>query len=109
MTLVNCEPCEHASLHGWWGSSIAGTHCRGCHRSWTGLAEGHCMVCHLHFGKGDDAWNAHLDGERHRTLAELTGLLTEAGKPRFKVVDRASGPAVLRYDDRENPFVKAAS
>lgn len=44
-----CAPCAHAARHGWWGPNHRGTHCRGCHRSWTGLAEAHCVGCHEHF------------------------------------------------------------
>lgn len=99
---MTCLPCSHNAEHGWWGSE--GTHCRGCHRSWTGKAEGHCTVCHLHFGQSDRPWDAHFDGNRHRSLAELLQLSTEAGIPRFKVVDRASGPVVVNYTDREHFF-----
>lgn len=92
---MTCTPCENAETLGWWGPDHKGTHCRGCHRSWTGLGEGHCTVCHLHFGPGGQAWDVHFDGDRHRSLAELTGLRSEAGEPRFKVVVKPSGPVVV--------------
>ena len=57
-----CEICEYASEHGSWPTDHRGTHCKGCHRSWTGLAQSHCTVCHRHFGS-DAAGDAHWPGK----------------------------------------------
>lgn len=105
---MTCAPCMYAADHDWWGPNHVGTHCPGCHRTWTGLAERHCAVCHLHFSS-EVPWDAHFDGERHRSLGELQGLLTEARIPRFKVVDRVSGPVVVNYSDTEHFFAAVAS
>lgn len=48
--MTECVPCRNAAEIGWWGPDHKGTHCRGCHRSWTGLKEAHCQRCHEHFG-----------------------------------------------------------
>ena len=48
-----CSICAHADEHGWWGPDLreqgAETHCRDCHRSWSGTTQAHCVVCHRHF------------------------------------------------------------
>ena len=39
-----CEACAFgAEYHRW--PTTAGTHCRGCHRSWTSTKQAHCTVC----------------------------------------------------------------
>lgn len=43
-----CVPCGHASEHGWFGLK-SGTHCRQCHRTWTGAKQAHCVTCCRHF------------------------------------------------------------
>ncbi len=89
---ATCKTCTYADEHGWWGPGHRGTHCRGCHRSWTSTRETHCAVCHAHFtgdgpaelhwcdGRGDlhRAW---CDGQhgrpwspRHTDAATVKGL-----------------------------------
>ncbi len=65
-TESTCPTCTHADKHGWWGPGHAGTHCRGCHRSWTSKAQAHCTICHGHFvtdGVAELHWRGytHLD------------------------------------------------
>jgi hypothetical protein len=74
MTAI-CKTCAYADQHGWWGPDHAGTHCRGCHRSWTSTAQAHCTICHatftangpaeLHWPRGRHADPAIID-ELHR-------------------------------------------
>ena len=45
----SCPVCAYADEDGWWGPAHHGTHCRGCHRSWTSLAQAHCVTCHQQF------------------------------------------------------------
>lgn len=52
MTMTDCAVCDHADQHRWWGQSV--THCRKCHRSWTGLREIHCAGCCEHFSTPDN-------------------------------------------------------
>lgn len=54
----DCPTCKHARLKGWFGLA-RGTHCRGCHRSWTSQTQAHCTVCHQQFvtnGTADVHW-----------------------------------------------------
>jgi len=60
-----CAVCSYADEHGWWGPGHKGTHCRDCHRSWTGTAKAHCTLCHETFstnGVADLHW---LRGVHH--------------------------------------------
>ena len=68
-----CETCAYADAHGWWGPGHQGTHCRGCHRSWTSRREAHCTVCHGHF-IGDSAAELHWRHGQHRDPASVKGL-----------------------------------
>jgi hypothetical protein len=62
-----CDICNHAQMHGSWPPGFKGTHCAtslrsgviGCHRSWTSLAQVHCVTCHGQFatnGVADLHW-----------------------------------------------------
>lgn len=53
-----CDICAYALEHGSWPPDHRGTHCYGCHRSWTSLSQSHCAECHRHFGS-DAAGDAH--------------------------------------------------
>lgn len=65
---TTCAPCAYAAAHGWWGPDHPGTHCRGCHRSWTSTAQAHCTVCHGHF-TSDGVAELHWRDGRHRDPA----------------------------------------
>lgn len=82
-----CATCKHADEHGWWGPDHIGTHCRGCHRSWTGKREAHCLTCHEHFSTPAN-FDAHLTshGCRNPWLVK-----TRTGRKLMKPVQRASG------------------
>lgn len=56
-----CDICAHVKEHGGYPGDFRGTHCRGCHRSWTSKAQSHCTECHRHFGS-DLAGDAHRKG-----------------------------------------------
>lgn len=58
-----CEVCVYADEHGSWPPDHNGTHCEGCHRSWSSKSQSHCMVCHRHFGSNDA-------GDSHRVKGE---------------------------------------
>lgn len=43
-----CRVCAHSKSTGSFG--LAGkTHCRDCHRTWSGTTQAHCVRCHQHF------------------------------------------------------------
>lgn len=52
-----CEICETIETTGWIGDSTS-SHCRGCHRSWSGTSAGHCKACHEHF-RSETAFRRH--------------------------------------------------
>lgn len=74
---MNCPTCSYAEGNGWWGPGHAGTHCQGCHRSWTSKAQSHCSECCRHFGS-DSAGDAHRRGDR---------CVDPAGVERFDTAD----------------------
>jgi hypothetical protein len=81
---ADCRPCIHAGLFGWWGPPLlkdlnAHTHCHNCHRSWRGIKEAHCNVCHEQFASNEAAAK-HWTDNRHVYPTEVEGL---NGKPRF--------------------------
>ena len=43
--VVGCELCAYNAEHGWWGPGFHGSHCRRCHKNWSGLGRAHCTVC----------------------------------------------------------------
>lgn len=55
----DCRVCMHAGIFSWNGPPLrelnATSHCRGCHRSWRGVKEAHCTVCHEHFTSAEAA------------------------------------------------------
>lgn len=81
---VLCRPCIHATLFGWWGYPLlrdlnAHTHCKTCHRSWRGIKEAHCTVCHEQFASNEAAGKHWVD-DKHIHPSEVKG---RDGKPRF--------------------------
>lgn len=85
-TPVECPVCEHNRLHGWTGLR-KGSHCRDCHRTWTGLREAHCTLCCAHF-------TTPANFDRHLTRAGCqppAGVVDKAGAPRLVAIERASG------------------
>jgi hypothetical protein len=48
LTGGTCEVCATTLALGWLGDSGM-SHCRSCHRTWTGQNAGHCTRCHRHF------------------------------------------------------------
>lgn len=85
MTHVHCGTCVTVEKLGYNPSNKS--HCEKCHRSWRGLAEGHCDNCCRHFG-GDTAFQAHIaDG----ICRDPSVLKTKGGKPRFRPIERIDG------------------
>lgn len=68
-----CAVCAFATDHGWWGPDHRGTHCRGCHASWSGTAKAHCTVCHETFSTAGVA-EAHWRRGVHVPPATVAGL-----------------------------------
>jgi hypothetical protein len=100
VTRATCPACTFADQNGYWGPSVkGGTHCRTCHRSWTGLTEIHCVLCCEHFSN-----IGNLDRHKTRTGACIppASVVDKAGVPFLKVKPSASGPtwvgAVSRPD-----------
>lgn len=56
-----CELCTYAAARGSWPPGHRGTHCRRCHRSWTGRRQAHCATCCEHFS-ADGAFLRHWGG-----------------------------------------------
>lgn len=94
VTTGECRICAHAEKHGSWPPDHRGTHCEGCHRSWTGFREAHCTVCHLHFSS-DGVAERHREGYRCLSLSDLTAMRRETGPPVFDLRRRASGLVVV--------------
>lgn len=42
-----CPTCDYAKRHAHWPTP--GTHCPGCHRTWTSRSQAHCAGCHEQF------------------------------------------------------------
>lgn len=95
---MTCIPCRNAAEIGWWGPEHRGTHCRVCHRSWTGLTEAHCVKCHEHFASPSTADLHDPAGvcQKPRDAVRKDGL------PVFAARQRRSGLVWVRWDDREN-------
>jgi hypothetical protein len=72
---ADCDICTYARLHAGWPPQHRGTHCRDCHRSWTGLARAHCVVCHATFstnGTADLHWSSSGYDANHLDPASVT-------------------------------------
>jgi hypothetical protein len=89
--ITTCPTCSYADQHGWWGHQ--GTHCRGCHRSWTSTAQAHCAVCCVHF-TSDSAAERHWVKGRHADPATIDGLYLGPDGAWSTSADR--DPAALR-------------
>jgi hypothetical protein len=77
-----CEPCAHAAAQGWWGPLPDGatTHCRRCHRGWSGAGQVHCSRCCRHFS-ADSALRLHRGPNGCADPATIT---TQTGTPRLE-------------------------
>lgn len=93
--VAECTVCDHARIHGWDGLKH-GTHCRGCHRTWTGLKELHCTRCHQHF-----ASEAGADAHQPRGIR-----CRKPPSERFQIEMRRSGPVWVRKAQRTLPVGK---
>jgi hypothetical protein len=95
--LLACSVCEYAAEHHSWPASLRGTHCKGCHRTWSGKKEAHCTACHAHFSTPSN-FDAHLSP---RGCAEPGAVTDLAGRPRLRPVVRASGAVWVGWAERE--------
>lgn len=84
-----CKVCAYAAIHACWPKDHRGTHCRDCHRSWTGLKEAHCVTCHEHFST-----DAHAESHRgsRGACVHPASVLRKDGEARMRLTDRGSGP-----------------
>lgn len=89
---ANCGVCAFADdyagdgddnyVGGYWPDDAPGrSHCRGCHRSWNGLAEAHCVRCHHHFTSGGAA-DVHWQGAN---CVDPATVKTKKGEPKLVV------------------------
>lgn len=87
---MTCSICTYATQHGSWPPSHRGTHCDGCHRSWAGLREAHCVECHAHFS-ADSIADKHRKGYVCLTADEMRQTVSKAGNPVFREVMTPNG------------------
>lgn len=100
---TGCAICAYAATHGWWGPDHTGTHCRDCHRSWTGTTQAHCAGCHEHFTSAA-SFDKHLplcgpDAHERYTVASRTD-----GNPVFVLRDLNDGRAWSLWRPDPHPF-----
>lgn len=90
---TKCAPCAFAAVHYWFGPDHKGAHCRDCHRSWTGLSEVHCHLCHEHFSAGSTADLAHPNWRSDGPSCVPPGsVFTKAGVARLRLAESINGP-----------------
>lgn len=102
LTTVSCEVCRHDLEHGWFGLK-SGTHCRGCHRTWTGLKEAHCTACHELFGSVSTS-DLHDPGMVCKPPGNLRRI---DGTPALRPRQRASGIVWVSNSDTADWFEAA--
>lgn len=85
-----CPICTHVEAHGSYGPAHRGSHCRGCHRSWSGTYQAHCATCHRHF--------ASPAAFEHHIATRARGEVIEHLDP-AKLIDKAAGEAKLVADE----------
>ena len=90
---MTCDVCRHD----YWPHA----HCPDCHRSWFGLEQCHCVVCHQTFASDEVFLRHQTDGG----CVDPGTILRKDGTPRFERVDRKGGPVWVRRDDRPRPHV----
>jgi hypothetical protein len=100
---MTCVPCSNAEIRGWWGPDHKGTHCRDCHRSWTGTTQVHCVGCHEHFTSAR-AFDAHLTHCAPDARETLPVAVRNDGNPVFVLRDLNDGPAWSLWRADPHPF-----
>lgn len=100
---MTCEPCVFAVEHGWWGPSVQGTHCGGCHRTWAGWKESHCAGCHESFSS-EAVFTIHQRDGRCLSPGELDRLVTEARNPVLARKPRQGGSVWVRWRSEGHVF-----
>lgn len=97
-----CDICAYADVHGSWPKSLRGTHCRDCHRSWSGFRESHCAavrpdgsVCCLHFS-ADSVAEKHRVKDRCMTREEMRSQTRPNGDLVFRCVTGPDGSETWR-------------
>ena len=76
---ATCKECAHNLKNAWFGLA-KGTHCRGCHKSWS--AGSHCYGCHRHFSSGTG-----FDLHQRGACDGLEGLRFACGAPKYLLED----------------------
>lgn len=99
---MDCSICTYAKANGWWGPELrSGTHCRDCHRSWTGLKEIHCVLCCKHFSTPENL-------DKHKTSAgkckDPARLKKQDGTPVLMEVQRKSGSVWVGWQESLSTF-----
>jgi hypothetical protein len=97
-----CPVCAHTSAHHWWGQD--GTHCRRCHRSWTGFREIHCCICCAHFSTPANL-DLHKVGGRCVPPGDV---VDKDGRPKLRIKAGAGGPTWVLAQSRPDIAVTAA-
>lgn len=94
---MTCGICTYAEDYGSWPLSHRGTHCDGCHRSWTGARESHCMgttstgdSCHAHFS-ADSVADKHRKGDHCMTRNEMLSARDKKGLLIFRECETSKG------------------
>lgn len=96
MPPVACEICVYANEHGSWPTDHRGTHCRECHRSWSGKREVHCAACCLHFSADSVADKHYVRGQCLDPIDMLTRT-AQNGDLLFRADQDARGQKIWRH------------
>lgn len=117
--MPECGICAYAAEHGSWPHDHKGTHCAdtmeftglnlGCHRSWSGSTEAHCVVCHQHFTSEGVATlhEPYCTEDRTEAPERLRVATTKAGSPVFGTSQRRDGEVWVRHDPRSLESLRA--
>jgi len=92
---MSCPTCQYAHAHAAWPPDHRGTHCGGCHRSWTSRKEAHCARCCAHFASATAADAHWCDGKGAHT-PWCDGLHGRPWSPRH--ADPADVPTLVAAD-----------
>lgn len=82
-----CSTCDYADVHAHW--PMPGTHCRDCHRSWTGTGQAHCTICHEQFASNGVS-DRHWTKSGHVQPSEVDSLVVSDGVWHGAVSDQES-------------------
>jgi len=75
-----CSVCDHVHEYGHL-EDLRTSHCRICHRTWTGTSAAHCTVCHEHF-------TSDTGFDRHKCTLHPSRQVNRKGEPVFHLTER---------------------